>query len=253
MNERELSGRVALVTGAASGIGRATALALAGAGADVALVDRDREGVHDAAAECGALVRAEPFTVDLGDRDALAPLVDDIVAVFGTIDLLVNNAGIVSPTELLETTVETWDAVFAVNLFAPWRLIQLVGAVMVERGTRGKIVNVSSSSAFRAEFMRGPYGISKAGVAALTRAAAAELGRHDINVNAVAPGPTMTGIVEVATREEFDAVVTSGPFTNLLGRGSEPEEVASVILFLCTEASRQMTGQVLHTSVGQVV
>jgi NAD(P)-dependent dehydrogenase (short-subunit alcohol dehydrogenase family) len=242
-------GKCAVVTGAASGIGRATAEAFVTEGARVAMVDRDAERLAEAAAAIGAA--AAPFTADLSDRAVFEPLVRQITSVLGPIDILVNNAGVVSPTEIMESTIDTWDHVMAVNLFAPWRLGQLVGTHMVDRGQGGKIVNISSSSAFRAVFTRGPYGISKAAIVALTRQLAAALGPHDINVNAVAPGPTKTQMVEDPAI--LDEGVRSGPLANLLQRPSMPEDVASVVLFLCSEASRQMTGQVLHTSGGQVV
>jgi NAD(P)-dependent dehydrogenase (short-subunit alcohol dehydrogenase family) len=125
---------------------------------------------------------------------------------------------------------------------------------MIASGRGGSIVNVSSSSAFRAVSSGGPYGISKAGLGALTRGAAWELGPYGINVNAVAPGLTRSAITGHAFDEEgLQQAVQSGPLANLLGRVSEPEDVANVIAFLCLPASRQITGQVIHTSAGAVI
>ena len=141
-----------------------------------------------------------------------------------------------------------------INLTTPFVLSQLLGRRMIAGGMGGSIINVSSTSAFRAVSSGGPYGVSKAGLCALTRAAASELGQFGINVNAVAPGLTRTAITARAFDDEsLDAAVHGGPLANLLGRVSEPEDVANVIAFLCLPASRQITGQVLHTSAGAVV
>ncbi|MET0146966.1 MAG: SDR family oxidoreductase [Ilumatobacteraceae bacterium] len=242
-----LAGRVALVTGAASGIGRAIAGALAGAGAAVAIVDRDAEGL---AAVTADVPGTYPFTADLADTAGLPGLVDRVSAALGPIDVLVNDAGVLPSTGLLDTDVEVWNRVFAVNLVAPWQLIVHVGRQMIERGG-GHVVNIASSSAFRAQSTYGAYGVSKAALVALTRAAAAELGPHGINVNAVAPGPTLTPMI--GDPAALSAMASDGPLANLLRRVSVPDDVAGVVLFLCSPASRQMTGQVLHTSAGAVV
>lgn len=143
----------------------------------------------------------------------------------------------------------------AVNLTAPFILIRAVAARMIDAGLSGSIVNISSSSAFRAVSSGGAYGVSKAGLAALTRGAAWELGPHGTNVNTVAPGVTRTGITEQAfgSSGAMRAAVSAGPLANLLQRVSEPEDVANVVAFLCLPASRQITGQVIHTSAGAVV
>ena len=246
-----LAGRVAIVTGAASGIGRAIATTLAGAGATVALVDRDEEGLAAVVAD-GAVDPASlcAFAADLADVDALPGLVERIVSALGPVDVLVNDAAVLPRAGVLDTDVETWERTFAVNLVAPWQLIVHVGRSMVERGA-GHIVNIASSSAFRAQATHGAYGVSKAALVALTRAAAAELGPFGVNVNAVAPGPTLTPMIR--DPEGVTAFVSTGPGANLLHRVSVPDDVAGVVLFLCSPASRQMTGQVLHTSAGAVL
>jgi NAD(P)-dependent dehydrogenase (short-subunit alcohol dehydrogenase family) len=125
---------------------------------------------------------------------------------------------------------------------------------MIERGGGGRIVNISSSSAFRARNSRIAYATSKAALVQLTRCAAAELGRHDINVNAVAPGITKTGMTRAFGGDEaLLRIASSGPLENLFHRVSEPADVAAAILFLCLPASRQITGQTIHTSAGAVV
>jgi NAD(P)-dependent dehydrogenase (short-subunit alcohol dehydrogenase family) len=246
-----LAGKTALITGAASGIGRATAGLLRLEGARTILVDRDAEGMGRLA--LGADVRT--FVADLADRAAVAKVAADAVALQWGVDILVNAAGVTGSGEsLLETTDETWDLVHAVNSTAPFLLIRAIGRHMVERGQGGRIVNVTSSSAHRALQSKTSYGSSKAALAQLTRIAAAELGVHDINVNAVAPGLTRTPIVDKAfTPEALQEALRSGPIANLLQRISEPEDVAAVILFLCQPASRQITGQTLHVSAGAIV
>jgi NAD(P)-dependent dehydrogenase (short-subunit alcohol dehydrogenase family) len=250
-----LNGRCAIVTGGASGIGRATALALAAFGADVAVVDVDLPSAQEAASDAVRTgVRSRAYGVDLAHHDRLDELVEAVTSDLGTPSVLVNCAGIIG-RPLLETTTEHWSTVLAVNLTAPFVLIRAVAGKMIAAGLPGSIVNVSSSSAFRAVSSGGPYGVSKAGLAALTRSAAWELGPHGTNVNTVVPGITRTRITESAFPEEgsLEMAVSSGPLANLLRRVSEPEDVANVVVFLCLPASRQITGQVIHTSAGAVV
>jgi NAD(P)-dependent dehydrogenase (short-subunit alcohol dehydrogenase family) len=256
MDSGELAGKVAIVTGAASGIGRATARQLAGLGAAVAVLDIDGAGAERVAGELRAGGAAAIAVIaDVGDTDAAERSVREVLDRLGRIDILVNNAGTVSDISLLEHDLATWERIQAVNLRGPFVLMRAVGRHMVERGGGGKIVNVSSSSAFRGERTNAAYAASKAGVTALTRTAAAELGPYDINVNAVAPGLTKTGMTEpyIGDDDAFLDTVASGPLANLLRRHSQPEDVAAVIVFLCRDASRQVTGQVLHTSAGAVL
>ena len=245
-----LAGKVALVTGAASGIGRAIALVLRGEGARLILVDRDADGLATLAGP-----NVHMFPIDLADRDALLRMAAEALAVGGRVDILVNAAGITGPvSSLLETDDETWDLVHAVNSTAPFLLIREIGRHMVERGQGGRIVNITSSSAHRALSSQTSYGASKAALAQLTRIAAAELGKYDINVNAIAPGLTRTPMVDRAfTPEQLAQALASGPIANLLHRISEPEDIAAVVLFLCQPASRQITGQTLHVSAGAIV
>jgi NAD(P)-dependent dehydrogenase (short-subunit alcohol dehydrogenase family) len=251
-----LHGLVSIVTGAASGIGRATAVALAREGSVVAAVDRDESGLASLGTQLGnAGAEVMTLAVDLGDLAAASVVVDDVVGGFGRVDHLVNCAGVTGPpSTLLDTELPEWERVYAVNLEAPLLLMQGVARHLIGRGCGGRIVNVSSSSAFRARQSQLAYGSSKAALVQLTRSVAAELGAHDINVNAVAPGLTrsaMTAPIGETTMAEWAA--GDGPLGNLLGRVSEPEDVAAVIAFLCLPASRQITGQTIHTSAGAVV
>lgn len=254
--ERPLAGSNALLTGAAGGICRAVALRLAAAGANLFLIDRDGAGL----AQTRELVlaaggRAEVHEADLADRAQVTGCVGAGVSALGSLDLLINGAGITGPAgSLLDADENAWDLVFAVNTTAPYLLIRRFAAQLIERGVPGRIVNISSSSAHRARMSRPAYGASKAALMQLTRLAAADLGPHGINVNAVAPGLTVTPMVShVVNSPTFEAKLREGPLSNLLGRVSEPEDIAEAVLFLCLHSSRQITGQTIHVSAGAVI
>jgi NAD(P)-dependent dehydrogenase (short-subunit alcohol dehydrogenase family) len=257
MDELPLSGRVALITGAASGIGEASARVIADAGASVAALDRDAAGLARVVSELeNAGAKALAVTLDLSDTASIPAAVAEVLAAYGRIDILVNCAGTPGSeqTSILEQSEENWDRVHTINLKAPFLLMQHVGRHMVERGGGGRIVNVSSSSAFRAQRSIPPYGSSKAALVQLTRSAAADLGPYDINVNAVAPGLTATAMTTgIGDNEAMQQMVSEGPLANLFQRVSQPEDVAATILFLCLPASRQITAQTIHTSAGAVV
>jgi NAD(P)-dependent dehydrogenase (short-subunit alcohol dehydrogenase family) len=252
-----LAGHVALVTGAASGIGRATALALAETGAQVAAVDVAVEGVDALVAEVAQVgSKAVGYVVDLADAAALPPLVQRVLADLGRIDILVNCAGVsAAPHSSVDFTDEKFELVIAVNLRAPFILTREVGNHMIQRGGGGRIVNISSSASFRAMGAPAIYAASKAGINALTRTSAADLGPHGINVNAVAPGVTRTPMVGADHNggAHLTGMVRDGPLANLTGRVADPEDVADVVRFLCLPESKQITAQVINTSAGLVV
>ncbi len=241
-----LKDRVAIVTGSAAGIGLAVTNLLAQLGATVVAVDRQPQeaataGVH--------LVQADLSRVDEID-DWVGRVSDD----HGQVSILVNAAG-VTGSPMMESTVAEWERVLRIDLIAPFALIQSVGRRLLASGTTGSIVSVGSSSASRPLPASGPYGAAKAGLESLTRGAAAELGSGGINVNLVAPGVTRTQITVDAFGGDqgIERAVLEGPLSNLLGRPSEPIDIAAVIAFLCVPASRQITGQTLHVSAGNVV
>jgi len=251
-----LSGQVAIVTGGASGIGRATVAALVQAGAAVAVLDRNAEGVK-AVAEQGRQAGGKTLAlpIDLADTKQIPTAVAQTLQQFGRIDILINCAGVTGRFQkLIEMEEDNWDFVQAVNLKAAMLMMKHVAQHMTARGGGGRIVNISSSSAFRARNSPIAYASSKAALVQLTRSAAAELGPHNINVNAVAPGITATAMTQaIGDAEALQRVASSGPLENLFHRVSQPEDVAEAIVFLCLPGSRQITGQTIHTSAGAVV
>ncbi|MDX2224021.1 MAG: SDR family oxidoreductase [Rhodospirillaceae bacterium] len=258
----QLAGKIALITGAGDGIGRACALQLAAHGAVIAAADRDPTAAEATAALVRALPPAEDkraaraFGVDLAAAGAIADLVDQVVDALGGVDILVNASSEAGRTrDVLEDDDDAdWARMQLVNLTIPRRLIRAAGRRMVAQGRGGRIVSISSSSASRAVGTRLAYGVAKAGLEALTRIAAAQLAKHDINVNAVAPGVTATPL-QKGLRDEagMQAAVSAGPLENFFHRVSTPDDVAAAVAFLVLPGSRQVTGQVIHTSAGVVV
>ncbi len=251
-----LSSQVAIVTGGASGIGGEIVSTLCAEGATVAIIDRDEAALHESAARLRAAGhRCTEHVFDLSRHDAIADLVSSIHAQHGRLDILVNCAALIDGARtLLDIDSDTWDRVHAVNLKAPLLLMQAAARLMVKDGTAGRIVNVTSSSAFRAQMSYPAYGSSKAGLTQLTRSAAADLGPHGINVNCVAPGVTVTPMLQkIVGLKGAQELAEAGPLANLLRRPSQPEDVAQVVCFLCLPASRQITGQTIHTSAGAIV
>lgn len=247
-----LEGKVALVTGAGSGgIGRAICRRLSEQGARIIAIDLDRTGLEQTAAELTTPIHIE--AVDITRSELLDAAVDRAVAALGEIDILINCAGVVDRTKaIIDTSDEDWDRVFAVNVRAPFRLIRKLAPGMIARRS-GRIVNITSSSAHRARASLPAYGASKSALMQLTRSAAAELGPHGINVNAIAPGLTKSPMLGAAFDDAMvDELIREGPLANLLGRVSLPDDIAEVALFLCLPASRQITAQTIHVSAGAV-
>src|SRR5947209_18993552 len=241
--EQELKGRVALVTGATSGIGRATALRFAEGGARVALVGRSAEGLKEVAEQIGAhggeavRVRAD-VTVEEDARRAVAEAVEHL----GGLDVLVNAAGIISNGTIETTTVDDWDAMMNVNLRSVFQLMQL-SAPHLERRP-GNVVNVSSVTGLRAFPGVLAYCVSKAGVDQLTRCAALELAPKGVRVNAVNPGVVVTQIHRRGglSEDKYAAFLEHSKTTHPLGRVGSPEEVAELILFLASDRASWITG-----------
>ena len=239
----DLSGRVALITGAASGIGRASALAFASAGVSVALVDIDAGGLADtAAAARKAGSPAEVLVADVTDLRAVTAAVGRAVQVFGRLDAAHNNAGVPGPyVPLDEYSEEDFLRVLQVDLAGVWRCMRAEIRQMRIQGS-GAIVNTSSMLGAAAMPDNGAYTAAKHGVHGLTRAAALELGGAGIRVNAVAPGVTRTGMTSAVS----DALLGTVP----LGRIAEPEEIAAAAVWLCSPEASYITGSVLVADGG---
>jgi 2-deoxy-D-gluconate 3-dehydrogenase len=246
----DLSGRVALVTGASRGLGRAMALALAAAGADLALSARAIPDLEQAADEVRRHgVRAEIFPADLSRPAEIDGMVSRAVEAFGGIDVLVNNAGISGEERLfLDLTAEDWDRVLAVDLRAPALTARAVARAMVER-QRGRIINIASMAAIRPVTRLGPYCASKAGLVQLTRVMALELARHNIQVNAVCPGYFLTPMNEAFfASPPGQAVIRQ---TIPMRRLGDPVELGPTIVHLASDAAAFMTGSVILIDGGQ--
>ena len=239
----DVAGQVALVTGAARGIGRACAIALARAGADVALGLRAQDAGGDVAEAVRALGRrALSLQMDVTRRDEIAAAVAEAARVFGRIDILVNNAGIGPPAPAESVTEESFDATVAVNLKGTFFVSQEVGRLMIRAGS-GRIVNLSSQAGFVALPTESVYCMTKAAIAHLTKCLAVEWAPHGINVNAVAPTFIRTpGTVKWLADEDFRRdLLARIP----LGRVGEPPDVAAAVVFLASPAAAMITGTTL--------
>jgi len=242
----ELKGKVALVTGAAQGIGRAIALLLAQKGADIIVSDINLEKAEETAKEIEAIGRkAMAVKVNVADMNEVEHMVEVILERFGQIDILVNNAGIAKDKLILRMTEEDWDAVLNVNLKGTFHCTKAVIRHMTKQ-RRGKIVNIASVAGEMGNAGQANYSASKAGVIGFTKTIAREFAQRGINVNAIAPGYIVTPMTEAIPeklREEMKQMIP----VERLGR---PEDVAEAVLFLVSEASSYITGQVLNVNGG---
>lgn len=245
----ELAGQAALVTGAGRGIGAAIAREFARAGCDVALVELgafdEARSLADELRETGT--RAVALRADVSDVGAAEQTVAAAVKAFGRLDHLVCNAGITRDAMIWKMTEEAWDRVIDVNLkgcFAYCRAVS--GLFRAQR--HGRIVNIASVNGMRGKAGQANYAASKAGIIALTRTLARELGPKSVNVNCVAPGMVRT---EMATKLPPD-ILEKAIAETALGRIAEPEDVARVVVFLCSEAARHITGEVIRVDGGQL-
>ena len=247
----DLSGRTALVTGFSRGLGRAMAVALAEAGADIAGVARDAEAAAGAAAEITAVGRRSLTLLgDITERPTVARMVDQAVDHFGRIDILVNNAGACVHAPALEVTDEDWHAVMNVNVNALWLCSQIVGGHMIERGG-GTIVNIGSMSGaiVNRPQWQPAYNASKAAVHHLTRSLAAEWARHGVRVNALAPGYVKTDMSPVDDPVFRRYWIDDAP----MQRYATPDELGGAVVFLASDASSFVTGSVLTMDGGYSV
>ncbi len=245
---RSIAGRIAIVTGAASGMGRATARLFADEGARLGLLDRNGEALQEVADEITAAGGvAQSLTVDLSIREAVEDAIRQVVEHFGGLDILVNNAGLVIPSEIeADNYADSWDTSLAVMTTAQaWAIRAALPAL--RHSTQPRIVNVASTEALGATRYASAYTVAKHASVGLTRAMAVDLGKEGITVNCVCPGPIHTGIN--ASIPDDDKVVFANRRT-ALRRYGEPEEVAHAILGLVLPASGYTTGATLVVDGG---
>ena len=243
MNLFDLSGKVAMVTGAGRGLGRSSALALAEAGADVAAVSRTTDELESLADEVRALGRqASVHTLDVRSIPDIRRTVAEVIDQHGRIDILVNNAGTNVQQDVLDVTEDAWDLVMSTNLKGAFFCAQTVGRHMVERGS-GKIINMASTFANLGFFGRASYSASKGGVAQFTRVMAIEWSSKGVNVNAVGPTATLTQMnAQLFADEAYAAKVIS---RIPAGRYAEPKDVAGAVVYLASPASDMVHGHLL--------
>jgi len=251
----DLSGRTAVVTGGAAGIGRGIAIELAREGADVVVADIDEEPSLEEEIERGTTVEvihelgreATYVETDVSDEADIKALMDDAAETFDGFDVLVNNAGVAGSGTARETSLDFWNEVLAINLTSVF-LCSKYAIPHLIKSDQGRIINISSQGAFRASGSNTAYCVSKAGVSHLTRSLAAELGKDGVNVNAIMPGPVRTDMM-VDTLDDpekrkpyMESVLT--PYTGV------PEDIGRVAVFLASEDSRYVTGHNLAAEGG---
>lgn len=239
-----LDDRVALVTGASTGLGAAIAIALAGAGASVAC----HGNTHSPHATCEKIKHSLPLTGDLSHAETPRHLVQQTIEHFGRLDILINNAGIIRRAPAVDYAEDDWAAVLEVNLSSVFRLCQLAGRHMIENKRGGKIVNIASLLSFQGGITVPAYAAAKGGVAQLTKALANEWAKYRINVNAIAPGYMRTANTaalqadETRNRQILERIPAS--------RWGEPEDLAGAAVFLSSRASDYVNGHVLVVDGG---
>jgi NAD(P)-dependent dehydrogenase (short-subunit alcohol dehydrogenase family) len=256
----ELADQVALVTGAGQGIGKASALALAAAGANVVVADINGANARETAAAITATGRhARAVQADVGSLSEIDRMVGEAMAAFGRIDILVNNAGVTRRAYIMELTEEDFDRIFRVNVKGVFFCLQRVAREMIPRRS-GRIINIASiAGKGYLGTSNAVYAASKGAVISLTKTAAQQLGRHNINVNAVCPGIVRTAMYmdlirtvaekEGQTMEEAEQRAAAAV---PLRRANEPEDIADTVVFLASPAARNVSGQAFNVDGGLV-
>lgn len=245
-----LEGKVALVTGAGRGIGRAIAEELAKRGADVVLADRMLEGAQQSAAEIAAQTGRQTMAVevDVSSLESAKAMVEQAMSRFGKVDILVNNAGITRDDLIMRMEEADWDAVIDINLKGAWNCSKAVIRAMMKQ-RYGRIVNISSVSGLAGQAGQTNYSASKAGLIGLTKALAREVASRQITVNAVAPGFVPTALTVDLPEELKESMMKITP----LGRMGKPEEIAYAVAFFASDEAAYITGQVLSVDGGMMM
>ena len=246
-----LSGKAALVTGASSGLGRQAAIALAGAGAKVAVTARRIErlvALSEEIVKSGG--QARPFALDVRDPKSVEEVARDAAAELGAIDILVNNAGVSVVKRPEDFTLEDYDFVQETNVRGPFLLAQAVAREMIRRGSGGKIINISSMMALRVTAKLTLYGMSKAAIAQMTKQMALEWARHDIQVNAICPGYIETEMNENHWQTEAGKGMIAAMPRRRIGK---PDVMDGLLLLLASAKSNYMTGSLIPIDDGQIM
>ena len=247
---KDLDGKVAIITGGSMGIGAACAVALAEAGANVALNYRkhstEAEAVIKLVQDKGR--RGMVVQADVSSYSDAEKMVSTVVEEFGRLDILVCNAGITRDSVIWKMTEEQWDDVMNINLKGYFNYIHAVAPVFKNQKS-GKIVNVSSINGIRGKFGQSNYSATKGGIIALSKTIARELGRSNVNVNVIAPGMVLTDMMEKIP-DEFKQKASD---ETVLGRLASPADVANLVVFLCSDRSRHITGEVIKIDGGQYI
>jgi 3-oxoacyl-[acyl-carrier protein] reductase len=241
-----LEGRIALVTGASQGIGRACAVNLAKAGAQVALAARNVAKLAEVAAEIEAAGgKAVPFELDLANEESIKACAKGVLAHFGKIEILVNNGGITRDNLMLRMKLTDWDAVLATNLTGAFLLTQAACSSML-KARWGRIINITSVVGETGQAGQANYAASKAGLIGLTKSLARELASRNITVNAVAPGYISTPMTDALNEQQRSAMLGQIP----LDRAGTPEDIAHAVVFLASDEASYITGHVLDVNGG---
>ena len=245
----EFDGKVAIVTGGASGIGKAITTELAENGATVTIADLLEDVGRETAQGLEARgLKAKVFPVDVSDAAQVRAMVESVAETYGGVDILVNNAGIGQRCAILEMSVEEWERILAVNLKGAFLCAQAAAKEMVKRGRGGRIVSIVSTAAENARVNAAAYCASKAGILQFTRVLAQELGQYGITANAVGPGLTVTGspLREPVSETYLGAFLKEVP----LARPGSPKDIAKAVAFLASPSADYITGQVIYADGG---
>ena len=239
-----LEGRHAVVTGAASGLGEATARRLAEEGASVSCMDLNAEAAEAVAA---SLAKARAFAVDVGSEESIQQALAAATDTFGVADILVNSAGVGMQRAALKTTAEDFERIYRINVIGSFILCRDIAQQQIDAGKPGSLINIASVSGLRGSAGRSAYGASKAAVINMSQVMATELARHGIRVNAIAPGPVETAM----TREVHDAKVRATWAQSVpTGVYGTPEDIAGAAAYLASDDARNVYGQVIAVDGG---